>query len=154
MSEPDLVLENRFHAPPRFVKEWLTDYREDDGRFFGDPTPFEVRRRGHVIERAQTNAMGRISMVVKVEAEDRWVVDGEQRAPDGSVVFRFHIRESVRPHGDGTLHRVELSVLPEGPAVAMLPQMVEGWRANLTQGFAAIEREIAMAAKAGKAPTA
>ncbi|GEM_PF-5941909 len=151
---PNLVLENRFHAPPRFVKEWMTDYRADDGRFFGDATPFRVVRQGHVVRREQDNPMGLMAMTVDVAAEDRWTVRGDQRDPQGNVLFSFVIRESVRPHGDGTLHRVEMTVTPSPPLAGALPQMVEQWRASLTAGFGLIEREIAMAAKGGKAPTA
>lgn len=155
MSTPDLVLENRFQAPPAFVKAWLTDFRPDDGRYFGDPNPIKVERRGHTVHREQQTPMGPLPMVVHVAKDDAWSVEGEQRTPDGAVVFRFRLQESVRPNGEGTLHRVEMFLVPVAPGVdAMLPQLVAGWKTNLEKGFEAIAREIAAEARAGKSPTA
>lgn len=156
MSEmPDLVIENRFRAPPAFVKAWLTDYRADDGRFFGDPGPIKVEREGHVVRREQPTPMGPLRMTVDIAQDDAWTVEGAQHAPDGHVVFRFRIRETVRPAPEGTLHRVEFAIAPAAKGVeAMMPQLVAGWRASLEKGFELIAREIADAAQSGRAPTA
>jgi hypothetical protein len=154
MQSETLIFDNSFDAPPRFVKAWLTDFREDDGRFFGDPHAFRVRREGHVIHREQDNPLGRLAMKVDVAADDRWTVAGEQRKTDGSLAFAFHIEETVAPQGSGTRHMVRLVIEPAPALLPMLPDLVAGWRSMLTAGFERMKGEIALAARAGMAPTA
>lgn len=155
MTAPDFVLENRFAVTPRFAKEWLTDFRADDGRFFGDATLVHVERHGHTVRRELPTPMGPMRMTVDIAKDDAWTVEGAQHAPDGSVLFRFTIRESVAPEKGGTLHRVAFYLTPVGPGIeAMLPQLVAGWKESLATGFVEIKRELEQASSAGKSAMA
>lgn len=153
---PDIVIENRFEASPEYALAWLTDFRADDGRFFGDEGNVQVERRGNEISRSLTTPFGPMRQTIRVDpAARRWEGRGEQLDPSGRVLYRFHLAELTEPDARGSRHRVELTIEPEDAQIrGMLPQLLQGWQTTLREGFARIAEEMAASAKAGKPPTA
>ncbi|MGQ0535393.1 MAG: SRPBCC family protein [Methanobacteriota archaeon] len=151
---PSFHVENRFDAPPEYVRDWLTDVRPDDGRFFGETAVMTVTRKGNEIVREHTNSMGLNRIVITIESPTRWrgkftVTKG------GKLVMTGDLVETVEPEKTGTIHRVRGDIYPQTFSMkVMAPLMMPIMARGVRKGFVVIKKEMEASYKAGKPPTA
>lgn len=154
-EKPYMVLESRFEAPPEYVAQWLTDFRPDDGRWFGRDGALEVHKEGRQTRIEGPHPMGWQKGVLTVETATRWSARTEMlTAKGGSVKAVGHVVETVRPEGSGTLHRADLSMDGKTFGMRLMSTLMKPMvKRELKQGFAKMKAEMEAAYKAGKPPT-
>jgi uncharacterized protein YndB with AHSA1/START domain len=155
MASRTLEFENRFKAPAKYVHEWLTDFRPDDGeRWFGDAGKNKVERQGNAITIEGSTPIGPFRTVVTVESVHRWTAQGEILR-GGKPAMRTRVVETLHEEGDATVHRVQLTVEPLTLLMRLMgPIAAPMMRSRLAKGFRKMEAEVERAHKASQPPTA
>lgn len=153
---PGFKVDSRFDVPPEYARDWLTDYRPDDGqRYFGDKgPPAKVTRKGNEIVRTnESPPLGFQTATVLVESPTRWTATGDFKK-GGKQTATFRIVETVQAQGKGTAHHVE--GMMDGKTFGMrimLPLMMPMMTKGLREAFAQMKTDMEASHKAGKPPT-
>ena len=153
-----VTVENRFDAPPDFVRDWLTDFRPDDGqRWFEFKAPVQVTRKGNEFHTEGPHPVGYAKGVVVIDSPTAWHATNQfSKTRGGPVIGVGQVRETVRAEGQGTLHRAEITFEPKTLGLKVMFGLMgrSMMDKSMTKGFAKIKQEMEAQYKAGKPPTA